>query len=114
MTDIEKLKKDSKKIREKYPDRIPIIIEKDKKDNSIPNIDKNKYLTPSDLSIGQFMFVIRKRLNLDSNQTIYFFCDNTLIPSSTLICQLDQTKKFEDGFLRIIYAGENSFGTQHT
>ncbi len=30
------------KIREKYPDRIPIIIEKNEKDRFLPDIDQNK------------------------------------------------------------------------
>jgi len=45
----EKRTEEAKRIRAKYPDRIPVICEKAKKGNSIPDIDKHKYLVPEDL-----------------------------------------------------------------
>ena len=46
------------KIREKYPERIPVIVEKLPKAR-VGDLDKKKYLVPSDLTIGQFYFLIR-------------------------------------------------------
>jgi GABA(A) receptor-associated protein len=40
---------ESSKIRGKYQDRIPVIVEKVPK-SSIPDIDKKKFLVPADLS----------------------------------------------------------------
>ena len=40
-------KKEADRIREKYPDRVPIIVEKSTKSTDIPDIDKKKYLVPS-------------------------------------------------------------------
>ena len=62
---------ESSKILEKYPDRIPIIIEKDKK-SKLKNIDKNKYLVPKNMTLGQFIYVIRKRIDLDSSEALFF------------------------------------------
>ena len=58
--------KESNEIITKYPNRIPLIIEKltNKNDGIIPDIDKNKYLVPDDLTVYQLMYVIRKRLKL--------------------------------------------------
>ncbi len=47
------------RIRSKYPDRIPIICEKDEKSN-VPVIDKKKFLVPGDLTVAGFLLVIRK------------------------------------------------------
>jgi len=47
-------------IRAKHPDRIPVIVDKRAGDSSLPEIDKKKFLVPSDLTVGQFMYVIRK------------------------------------------------------
>merc|ERR1719231_1205192 len=44
----EKRAAEAKRIRSKYPDRIPVICEK-AKNSSIPDIDKKKYLVPADL-----------------------------------------------------------------
>ena len=49
---------EANKIREKYPDRIPVICERF--NNNIKDLDKRKYLVPSDSTMAGFMFVIRK------------------------------------------------------
>ena len=51
-------KKESDKIMNKYPSRIPIIVEKAHKCH-LNDIDKQKYLAPKDLKMNQFLFVIR-------------------------------------------------------
>ena len=48
------------KIRDKYPDRIPVIVEKSDKCTLIHDIDKQKYLVPRTLSCSQFLYIIRK------------------------------------------------------
>ena len=62
----EERKKESDDISLKYPDRVPCIIEKltNNHDTLIPEIDKNKYLVPKDLNVGQLMYVIRKRIKI--------------------------------------------------
>lgn len=40
-----------------------MICEKAEK-SDIPEIDKRKYLVPADLTVGQFVYVIRKRIML--------------------------------------------------
>jgi len=56
----EKRRAEGEKIRRKYPDRIPVIVEKAPK-SRLRDLDKKKYLVPSELTIGQFYFLIRKR-----------------------------------------------------
>lgn len=99
------------KIMEKYPDRIPIICEKDSRSLDIPDIDRKKYLVPTDLSIANFMYVIRKRIKISSEKSIYLFIDNHVMPAtSQLIIELYSQYKSSDGFLYIKYAGESTFG----
>ena len=81
----EKRLAESARIREKYPDRVPVIVERaDKAEKSIPDIDKKKYLVPSDLTVGQFVYVIRKRIKLSPEKAIFIFIDNRLPVSLTL------------------------------
>tara|TARA_B110000495_G_scaffold200214_1_gene215020 strand:- start:60 stop:404 length:345 start_codon:yes stop_codon:yes gene_type:complete len=102
-------KKEADKITLKYPNRIPIIIEK--YENSILNdIDKTKYLVPKDLNMNQFMYIIRKRVKLDNSQSIFFLINNKLCPSNTPMSTIYDDNKDEDGFLYIIYTSENTFG----
>jgi len=97
------------KIMKKYPSRIPIIVEKNKKSN-FQDIDKRKYLVPKDLNINQFTFIIRKRIKLDSSQAIFLMINNVLCPSNTSIGDIYDNNHDEDGFLYVIYSSENTFG----
>ena len=106
---LDKRKKESSKILEKYPDRLPVIVER-LKSSDIGRLDKKKYLVPHDLTIGQFMYVIRKRLEITSDQAIFLFVNNTLPPSSVLMSDIYMDNKDEDGFLYILYSGESTFG----
>lgn len=102
---------ESSRIVSKYPDRIPIICEKlHEKNNDIPTIDKTKYLVPVDLTISQFLFVIRNRMKLPAEKGIFLFVGNTIPPSSSMIANLYEIYKDPDGFLYINYSGENVFG----
>jgi GABA(A) receptor-associated protein len=100
---------ESKRIIEKYPTKIPIIVEKQNK-SDVPDIDKQKYLVPNDLTIGQFVYVIRRRLKLDPEKAIFIFINNILPPTSAFVQQVYEEHKDDDGFLYVTYSGENSFG----
>merc|ERR1711976_945004 len=100
---------ESNKIRQKYPDRIPVIVQKVEGSN-IEKIDKRKYLVPADIAAAQFMWIIRKRINLPSERAIFLFVDKMVPQSSWTMGELYEQHKDEDGFLYIAYSGENTFG----
>ncbi|KER27580.1 hypothetical protein T265_05397 [Opisthorchis viverrini] len=77
----EKRLEEGEKIRNKYPNYVPVIIEKSPRAR-VADLDKNKYLVPSDLTVGQFYFLIRKRVSLEPDAALYFFVDNTIPPTS--------------------------------
>merc|ERR1712060_48503 len=106
---LEKRQAEAQRIREKYPDRIPVIVEKAEK-SDIPDIDKKKYLVPADLTVGQFVYVIRKRIKLSPEKAIFIFVSNVLPPTAALMSSIYEEHKDEDGFLYIAYSGENTFG----
>ena len=97
-------------ILQKYPDRIPIICEKNQKSKSTPEIDKNKYLVPNDLIVGQFMYVIRKRLHIGHEKAIFLFINGYIPPSACYMRDIYNNYKDDDGYLYITYSGENTFG----
>jgi GABA(A) receptor-associated protein len=95
----------------RYPDRIPIICERSKiANNDCPFIDKNKYLVPRELTIGQFIYVIRKRLKITHEKAIFLFIDNNILPSSKMFGEIYEFYKNADCFLYINYSFENTFG----
>ena len=107
--DFKKRVEETKKIREKYPDRVPVIVSR-AQNCTLNDIDKKKYLVPNDLTIGQFVNVIRKRIKVSESMGIFIFVKNILPPNSSLMSQIYNEFKEDDGFLYIIYNGESVFG----
>ncbi|CAA0835923.1 Autophagy-related protein 8c [Striga hermonthica] len=106
---LERRRAESSRIREKYPDRVPVIVEKAGK-SEIPDIDKKKYLVPADLTVGQFVYVVRKRIKLSAEKAIFVFVNDTLPSTAALMSAIYDENKDEDGFLYMTYSGENTFG----
>ena len=105
----EKRFSESKSVMEKYKDRLPIIVLKSQ-NCSLPDVDKCKYLVPKDMTMGQFIYVIRRRINLKSEQALFITVNNNLIASSESIDMIYEKNKDEDGFLYVTYTSENTFG----
>ena len=107
----EKRAAEAARIREKYPDRIPVICEREPRAN-IPPVDKRKYLIPMDLTVGQFVYVIRKRISIPPEKAIFIFVNNTLPPTAALMSTVYESHKDQDGFMYMMYSGENTFGAE--
>ena len=96
------------RIRNKYPDRIPCIIESH---NEELKLDKIKYLIPNDLTIGQVVYIIRKRINLSPEKALFIFVNDVVPPSSALISQVYAEHKDVSNFLFFTISLENTFGS---
>ena len=103
---------ESYKIIKRYPDRIPVICEKNTRDIGVPDIDKHKYLVPYNLTIGQFIYVIRKQIRLPASSALFLFIgeEAILLPISSEMDDVYHRHKNIDGFLYILYSRENVFG----
>nr|XP_010908955.1 autophagy-related protein 8C isoform X3 [Elaeis guineensis] len=69
------------------------------------------YLVPADLTVGQFVYVVRKRIKLGAEKAIFIFVKNTLPPTAVMMSAIYEENKDEDGFLYMTYSGENTFGS---
>ncbi len=106
--------KKSKYLLENYYGRVPVIIERTPKDTSLKNIDRTKYLIPVEMTISNILILIRQKIILNENQSIYIIanCNNSTIvlnPTQSLE-YVYNTYKSNDGFLYLEYCGENTFG----
>ena len=102
---------EAERMLEKYPDRIPCIIEKHYS-SKLPDIDKKKFLVPTDLSVGQLIHVVRKRITIPSEMAIFLLINNTMPASSHPLSTVYEQHKAEDKFLYCVYNGENTFGNK--
>jgi GABA(A) receptor-associated protein len=105
----EKRLNESKRMISKYTDRIPCIIET----AHGLNLDKHKYLIPSNLTIGQFITVVRKRIKLGETEALFMFTESNVIPpTSANMSHIYENFKHEDGFLYLWLGMENTFGAR--
>ena len=99
------------RIKQLHPDRIPIVCEKAKNQIALPIMDKVKYLVPYDITVSQFLTVVRKRLSLKPEVALMLSVENGIVPSSIAsIGSLHEEYRDADGFLYIEYYQENTFG----
>lgn len=104
---LDKRRSESARVREKYPLRIPMIVEPR---NGLHLTDV-KYLAPRELEVGEFMYVIRKKMRLPPENALYFFTSRNQIPApSTTLQQLYDTAADEDGFVYLTVSSEAAFG----
>lgn len=108
--DFDKRKKEAERIRDRYPGRIPIIVEKDER-SDIEDIDKNKFLVPHELDWAKFISVIRKRIQLGPEKGLFIFVNNTMLNSTEkTIGQIYEEYRDSDGFIYTQYSGESVYG----
>jgi GABA(A) receptor-associated protein len=111
----------SNRLTYKYPDRIPVVIEK----NEHIVLENYKYLLPKNITISQFMSIIRTKMNIASKQALFTFVKSyssskesynsqketyILVPMSETIENIYNVHKNGDGFLYIKFGIENTFG----
>ncbi len=102
---------ESIRIRNLYPNRIPIICERsDLAPEDCPHIDKKKYLVPRDLTVGQFIHVIRNRLKMSPEKALYLFVNGNIPTTSYPMSVIYDFYKDSDGYLYFLYTFENTFG----
>jgi GABA(A) receptor-associated protein len=106
---LERIKK-SQTILEKYPDRVPLIIQPSKSDRDAYPIDKSKYITPRELTLLQLQQIIRKRVHFPAEKALFMFINNRIYPITSMIGTIYDANKDADGFLYVSYCQESTFG----
>ena len=46
-------------IRTKFPNKVPVIVERYHREKDLPILDKTKFLVPEELTLSQFVTIIR-------------------------------------------------------
>jgi GABA(A) receptor-associated protein len=104
------IKKEVEIIKEKYPDYIPIVV-RTKSNNNI-ELNKCKFLVSGEITIGQFLFILRKKIShLKASESIFLFVDNQIPPATALMSRLYHEKKdIDTEMLYMVVCKENTFG----
>lgn len=112
------------RISKKYPDLIPIILQKSAFGSTLPELRKFKFLIPKNLTMSSVMMLIRKHLGnfpdeenkslnekyFSSTSIFLFNSRNELLQGTKEAGILRKECASEDGFVYIQYAAENTMG----
>jgi len=100
---------ESKTLTLKYSDRVPIIVKPG--NDHTPQIEKFKYLVPRNVTVTEFVNVIRKQIKIRSFQALFILVGDGVLPvSRETMGQVYEEHRDEDGFLYLVYSLENTFG----
>lgn len=69
---------------------------------------------PADLTVGQFVYVIRKRIKLSPDKAIFIFVDEVLPPTAALMSSIYEEHKDEDGYARPLLLSPAPFTASRT
>jgi GABA(A) receptor-associated protein len=92
----------------KYPDKIPIFLDIAPRSSVV--LDKHKYLVPREYTLGQFMYMLRKRIKLPATKAIFLFIGSTILCSSETMESIHIKYKDSNGSVNITVSEENTFG----
>lgn len=94
-----------------YPNGIPIIVERAM--TNIAKLSERQYMVLGALTMSQVAHdVVRRDLseNITPEQSLFLFVNDLIPPTTSLISQLYEEHRDEDGFLYIAYSKKNSLG----
>lgn len=102
----ELIRKEVELIKEKYPKYIPVVVRP--KDKSIQLL-RCKFLVNGEITVGQFMCIIRKKIrNIKSSESLFLIVNNSLPPAVHLLSNIQVDK--ETNMLFFTLCNENTFG----
>ncbi len=101
----------AERIITQHPTRIPVVVECSEQLQQEHPLSKNKFAVPYELTLAQFLFVIRKHMKLQPEYAIYAFINNRLHPTTSAIGTIYAREKTEDGFMYIDIFQESTFGS---
>lgn len=104
-------KADCQKLIEKYPDKIPILFQRDPKCKAKKMI-KTKYLVLKKTTVNHFLLLLRTKLELKSSESFFLLVDGkySITGNETLEEIYNKYKDKEDGFLYLVYSTEEVWG----
>ncbi|XP_071753853.1 microtubule-associated protein 1 light chain 3 gamma [Centroberyx gerrardi] len=98
-------------IRSKFPNKLPVIVERYIREKTLPLLDKTKFLVPFEFTLGQFLCLLRNKIDLESSQALFLLVsERSMSCMSASMREVYSQYRDPDGFLYITYASQEMFG----
>lgn len=109
-----KLSEEARRMRARYPDRVPVICERASQ-SDLPDLARKKFAVPGSMLCGEFKYIVHKQVTQASHglavdQTIYVFVGSASPKTSATMAELYEQHGADDGFLYVRYCAENTLG----
>ncbi len=106
---LEKRLNEVKKILNKYPDRIPVLLSTTDKEIVL---NRHKYLVPKDTTLSEFTHILRSNIKCGKTETLFYMIGDKgmLSKMTSTMNELYRYNKSEDNYLLILIQKENAFG----
>lgn len=94
-----------------YPTKVPVIVERYNNEADLPTLNKKKFLVPQEITMSQFLTIIKKRLEIGPTKALFLLINSrTLAPLSKTLAEIYSEHRNTDGFLYITYSSQEVFG----
>ncbi|XP_032955640.1 microtubule-associated proteins 1A/1B light chain 3C [Rhinolophus ferrumequinum] len=98
-------------IRAKFPNKIPVVVERYSREKFLPPLDKTKFLVPQELTVAQFLSIIRSHMVLGATEAFYLLVNSkSTVSMSMTMAEIYRDYRDEDGFVYMTYASQEMFG----
>lgn len=79
---------------------LQVIVERYYKETDLPILDKKKFLVPQEVTLSQFLQIIRNRMKLTPSKALFLLINNrTMISISRTVGEIYEEYKNQDSFL---------------
>ena len=110
---IKSRKDECERVRLQFPDKIPVICEKDPS-CTLEALVKTKYLIKRTITINQFKRTLLKKFKVESLEALFLFVTNktqkVAVIGDVSFGEVYDKYKDDDGFLYLIYTNEKIWG----
>ena len=109
ITPYEKRAAEARRVRERYPGNVPLLVEKHS-GCRLPDLPNLKYLVSREMTVGQFSYVIRRKMALDPSHALFVLFAKKLLPTSALMGNVYDEHAEDDGLLYAVYRQDSAYG----
>ena len=69
----------------RYPTKLPLIVERFRRENKLGDIDKVKWLVPFEMTVLQMSIILKQRMNVQVTQEFFLLIDGKYEITSNLL-----------------------------